>query len=530
MGRLAVRWLRSVRVQGCGLAVILIVLPALIFAVLANADAERRQLILRAVEETGDAVSAGLAPVLHDLHPADFATLGSVLSRFSTGDRSIRILFRPTSGRATSGRATSGRATSGQAAPEFYLIATEPPVPPQETAAERQQLLDLAILPDIATGCDARFLRGHDPSLLDNGTQVLTAVRSVDGVAGCWTIVIANGEGQVLGAAAARPYWARPEVQLAIAIYVLMAVLIAAMFAGIWRDLLRFRRLALSPTDQSGFARLTDTPELAPLASAFDQMVQRLRRSAEMLRQAAEDNAHAFKGPISTIRIAIEPPPRRGGSSDGLLPGALKTVAAALDRLDGLVRSARVLDTAVAELLEPQYERVDLSALVRGFVAGHAAMHAGREVGFEARVADGITMPGQPEMLETILETLVDNAISFSPEGGLIVVGLAVRGDEAVLTVDDAGPGILPDCLERVFERYYTHRPADRAASGSGYGTQHFGIGLWLARQNTVALGGRISVANRQPHGLRVTVVFPSAKQVARHARGALAIQGAAGE
>ncbi len=509
-GRLAVRWLRSVRVQGVALAVILIVLPALIFAVLANADAERRQLILSAVEETGDAVTAGLAPVLHDLHLADFAMLGSVLARFSTGDRSIKILFHP---------------ASGQAVSEFYLIATAPPVSPEETAAERQQLLDLGILPDLSTGCDARFLRGHDPSLLDNGTQVLTAVRSVDGVAGCWTIVIATAEGQVLGAAAARPYWARPEVQVAIAIYVLMAALIGAMFAGIWRDLLRFRRLALSPTDQSGFARLTDTPELAPLALAFDQMVQRLRRTAEMLRQAAEDNAHAFKGPISTIRIAIEPPTRRGAAADGLLPGALKTVAAALDRLDGLVRSARVLDAAAAEFLEPQYERVDLSALVRGFVASNAAMHAGREVDFEARIADGITVPGQPEMFETILETLVDNAISFSPDGGTIVVGLAAREDEAVLTVDDGGPGIPPDCLERVFERYYTHRPGDRSRADYAHATQHFGIGLWLARQNTVALGGRISVANRQPHGLRVTAVFPSAKQVVKQVRGALAVE-----
>ncbi len=197
-----------------------------------------------------------------------------------------------------------------------------------------------------------------------------------------------------------------------------------------------------------------------------------------------------------------------------MLPGALQTIKVALDRLDGLVQSARVLDTAAAELLEPEYVRVDLSELVRAFLASHAAMNAERLVGIEAHVADGIAVAGQPEMLETILETLVDNAISFSPAGGRIVVGLDVRGDQAVPTVEDDGPGIAPDRLERAFERYYTDRPADRSASGGGRGTQHFGIGLWLARQNALALGGRISAANRQPHGLRVTVVFPLARQV----------------
>lgn len=485
------RWLRSVRVQGLLLATALVVLPALMFVVLARADAERRALILTAVEETGDAVAAGLAPVLHDLRPADLGTLRQSLSRFVNPDRSIKLLLRP--------------AHSG-AVPEFYLIATEPPIDPAQIAAERQQLLDLGILPELSPGCTARFLRGGDAPLLDNGTQVLTAVSSVDGVAGCWAIVVATSERGVLGAVEARPYWTRPEVRLAIAIYLLLAALIAAMFGGIWADLLRFRRLALSSSAQPRFAQSADTPELAPVASAFDSMVQRMRRGADMLRQAAEDNAHAFKGPIGTIRLAIEPSRAPAG---GLLPGALPAIAAALDRLDGLVRSARVLDTAAAELLEPQTVPVDLSALVRGFVASNSAMRPAPAPGVEARVADGIVVSAQAEMLETILEALVDNALGFSPADGCVVVGLEARQGVAVLTVTDDGPGIAGDRLDRVFERYYSERPAAMSAdSGTG---QHFGIGLWLARQNALALGGTIRAANRHPHGLCVTVELPLA-------------------
>lgn len=489
------RWLRSIRVQGLALAAILIVLPILIFGILGRADTDRRQLIVNAVGETGDAVAAGLAPVLRDLRPSDTTTLRQALTRFAATERSIKVLLRP---------------AIGPAPAAFYLMATEPQIPSDQTEAERQQLLGLGILPDLPRDCDAHFVRGRDESLLDNGAQVLTSVASVNGAAGCWVIVIATGEQQVLGAVEARPYWARSDVRLAILIYLLLALLIAAMFGGIWSDLLRFRRLALASPErpgsaEPGFAQATDTPELAPVASAFDAMVQRMRRSAEMLRQAAEDNAHAFKGPIGTIRLAIEPTRRADGTEAGLLPSALPAIAASLDRLDGLVRSARVLDSAAAELLEPAYERVDLSALVRGFVTHHAVMTAGAEVTVEARVDGGVAVQGQAELLETILETLVDNAVSFSPPAGRVVVALAARDGEAMLTVEDDGPGIAPERLKRAFERYYSNRP------GSGTG-KHFGIGLWLARQNATAMGGKISALNRAEGGLCVTVVLPLAR------------------
>ena len=495
--RRVLRGLRSVRVQGLLLAVILIVLPVLVSAVLSNADRERRLLILRAVQETGDAVAAGLLPLLQGLHLSDVDQLQQELARFSAPDRSIKVLLRPSGSEQ-----------------DFYLIATEPPIFGEELEAERRQLVDLGILPDLSPGCSARFLRDHNTSTLDNGAQVLTSVASADGDAGCWAIVIATGERQVLGVLETQPYWARREVRLAMAIYAAMAALIVVMFAGIWTNLLRFRRLALSSGTPSGFASMTNVPELAPMASAFDAMVQRLHQSAEMLRQAAEDNAHAFKGPIGTIRLAIDPPQGRNAGPDGmgaetLSAGAMRAISLALDRLDGLVTSARFLDTAAAELLEPQYDRVDLSKLVEAFVASCVAMNTDGRVVFEARIEDGLVVMAEPATLETILETLVDNAISFSSPGGMITVTLTAQDDTAIITIEDEGPGIAPDRIDRVFERYYTHRTGEAATAHAS--AQHFGVGLWLARQNTLSLGGQIEVVNREPHGLRVSVMLPLA-------------------
>src|SRR5579871_6589788 len=116
--RRLLRGLRSVRVQGLLLAAILIVLPVLVSAVLSNADRERRQLIVRAVQETGDAVAAGLLPLLRDMHPSNVELLQQELTRFSAGDRSIKVLLRPPG-----------------ADQEFYLIATEPPIFGEELEA-----------------------------------------------------------------------------------------------------------------------------------------------------------------------------------------------------------------------------------------------------------------------------------------------------------------------------------------------------------------------------------------------------------
>lgn len=487
-------WLRSIRVQAFVLAVILIALPLLILTVLGNADAERHVLILNAVADTGDVIATGMAPALHDLRPADIASLKREMSRFAAADRSIKILLRPASTATAQG---------------FYFVAIEPPISSEQAEVERQQLLGLGILPGLSQGCTARLLRGRRPSLLGGGAEALTAVTSVDGVAGCWAVVVATGEGRVLGAIKPLPYWERREVRVAIAIYALMAFLIAAIFVGVWRGLHRFRRLALSPTEQAGFAMMTDIPELASLASAFDRMVQRMKHSAEMLRQAAEDNAHAFKGPIGTIRQAIERPLRHGSPDTVELHAFRQTVSSALDRLDGLVRSARYLDSAAAELLEPHQSRVDLSALVCAFVESDAMVGRAYQVQIETDVAEGVVVSGQSEALEVILENLVDNAISFSPAGGRLLVRLEISDGQAIISVEDDGPGIAPDRLDRIFDRYYTDRPADKSGLGDTISRQHFGIGLWLVRQNTVSLGGHISAVNRKPRGLRVMVALP---------------------
>jgi two-component system sensor histidine kinase ChvG len=111
-------------------------------------------------------------------------------------------------------------------------------------------------------------------------------------------------------------------------------------------------------------------------------------------------------------------------------------------------------------------------------------------------------------MVETVVENLFDNAVSFSPEGASIVVRLEAHGVMAELMVADSGPGVPPEDVGRIFDRYYSRRP-DRADMADDQ--SHFGIGLWVARRNVEALGGTIQAENREPTGLVMRVRLPLA-------------------
>jgi two-component system sensor histidine kinase ChvG len=108
------------------------------------------------------------------------------------------------------------------------------------------------------------------------------------------------------------------------------------------------------------------------------------------------------------------------------------------------------------------------------------------------------------EMVETVLENIVENALSFSPRGGSIEVRLDRRGDRmAEVSIADTGPGVATENLERIFDRYFSRRPGMEGQAS------HFGIGLWIARRNIEALGGTIRAENRSPHGLLMRIELP---------------------
>jgi two-component system sensor histidine kinase ChvG len=245
-------------------------------------------------------------------------------------------------------------------------------------------------------------------------------------------------------------------------------------------------------------------------------MTGALRDSAENLRLAAEDNAHAFKTPIAIMRQSLEPLRRLVPEDHPRGRRALDVIEESVDRLDHLVASARKLDQAAAELLDSPRATLSLSDLLERMLVAYGDSFAGRRLSLTQVVAPKVVVRAGDDLMETVIENVIDNAIEASPEGGEIEVELLREGGWAGLVVRDRGPGVPDADLERIFERYVSlHRNGlggtEDSAADAEAKDAHLGIGLWIVRRNLQAVGGEVRVENRDGGGLTVVMRLPLA-------------------
>ena len=116
-------------------------------------------------------------------------------------------------------------------------------------------------------------------------------------------------------------------------------------------------------------------------------------------------------------------------------------------------------------------------------------------------VDDGVVALASDELMELVIENLLENAASFTPENGVVEVHLTHDDDDACFTVMDRGPGVAPELLPRIFERSASFRDRPQHAA-----KHHQGLGLWIVKRNIEALGGTVAARNRPDRGLEVVV------------------------
>jgi two-component system sensor histidine kinase ChvG len=271
------------------------------------------------------------------------------------------------------------------------------------------------------------------------------------------------------------------------------------------------RQIGERSRNTGSFAARNDFPELAEVAAEFDRMVEVLHGSAAAIRRAAEDNAHAFKTPTAVIRQSLEPLRRAVPAENQRARRAIDNIDQSLDRLDALISSARSLDEATADLVTEPRRPVDLHRLLAKLVESHAPLLQRRGVKLNGELAPEIVVLGSEAMIETVIENLIDNAVSYAPAGSEILVRLRQEGPTAAIEVSDAGPGVPAAHLEQIFERYFSTRPNGSEADLGA----NFGIGLSIARRNVEAMHGTIEAENREPQGLTVKIGLPLAPRFA---------------
>jgi two-component system, OmpR family, sensor histidine kinase ChvG len=488
----------SLATKIAALAVIFVLVPVFLYIQFRSAYEESQELLLRAVRDEGRVISQSLLPLLKSADTGALPDLGQHLSRFAGEVTTIKLLLAP---------AGTGTGPEG-----FYYVASWPSVAPANLEVERETLAKQGVLQHLAKNC-----QGEMPfSLLyprpTGGDEIVTAVTSVAAPLGCWAVVASFSADAFPSAHLGEPYWATPTVRIAAVIYLAMAIITFSTLFGIRGGLRQFaeraRRIREEGPGAGSFAGRASLPELADVAAEFDRMVDALHRSAADIRRSAEDNAHAFKTPIAVIRQSLEPLRRALAGDNQRAQRAFGIVESSLDRLDALVASARRLDEATADLIAKPHVPIDLARIIRDVAHTHSGILASRQLTLNADLTPGLLILGNEEMIETVLENLIDNAVSFSPEGGEIDLRLERDGRFACISIADNGLGVPGANCERIFERYYSER---RAEDATGPGATYFGIGLWIARRNVEAMGGTIAAENRSPNGLTIRVRLPLA-------------------
>lgn len=256
--------------------------------------------------------------------------------------------------------------------------------------------------------------------------------------------------------------------------------------------------------------------EIGALAHSLEAMTGALADRIDANERFAADVSHEIKNPLASIQSAVAS--ARAASSPEQQAQMLGIVAQDVQRLDRLITDIARASRIEAETAKLDVQRIDLGALLFELTRAYATPPdepAPVSVAFKGTKPEGLVVMGQAGPLGQVFRNLIDNARSFSPQGGEVSVSAEIeRGKDGAIVraiIDDQGPGIPPENLETVFERFYTQRP-----KGTAFGANS-GLGLSIARQIITSLAGRIYAQNKdglgrgESGGARLIVELPLA-------------------
>lgn len=247
--------------------------------------------------------------------------------------------------------------------------------------------------------------------------------------------------------------------------------------------------------------------EIGMLARALSDMSLALRARIDATEAFAADVTHELKNPLASLRSAVD---GLGGVKDPALQERLLAIVRDdVHRLDRLISDISEASRLDAQLSRAKFEPVDIGAMIDGLLAQRRArgVERGVRLCLDHVPGEPLVTAGEGGRLERVFENLIDNALSFSPDGGLIAIAAQRAGEWIEVRVEDEGPGVPPDEREAIFRRFQSIRPQDEAFG------QHSGLGLAIARTIIEAHQGVIDVQSREDRlsGARFVVRLPIA-------------------
>ncbi|MBR0557621.1 sensor histidine kinase [Ciceribacter sp. L1K23] len=298
---------------------------------------------------------------------------------------------------------------------------------------------------------------------------------------------------------------------------IVVSLLLSSTIANPLRRLaaaaVRVRRGAKERQEIPDFSARQD--EIGNLSLALREMTNALYDRIDAIESFAADVSHELKNPLTSLRSAVETLPlARTEESKNKLLDIIQHDVRRLDRLISDISDASRLD---AELARSDAKPVDMEVLLSNLVDASRQISTRKKpveidyiVDRKQGMKTGFMVNGHDLRLGQIISNLIENARSFAPaHGGRIVVRLSRTKGRCVIQIEDNGPGIQAENIDRIFERFYTDRP-----EGEGFG-QNSGLGLSISRQIAEAHGGTLRAENllqqedSKPRGAKFTLTLP---------------------
>ena len=256
---------------------------------------------------------------------------------------------------------------------------------------------------------------------------------------------------------------------------------------------------AIEGGQRTARARVSAPGELGELARAFDSMADEVDRAERACRHLAADAAHELRTPLAALAAGLEE------LRDGLADPSPARLAALHDqalRLGRIVGDLGDLAAAESAGMSMRRAEVDLGDLAKAVLAASAPQLRAAGLTVHADLAPGVTVRGDPGRLHQVLGNLLANTARYCRPGDDVTVTVRAEPETAVAEIRDTGPGISPDDLPHVFDRFWRGTAA-RSVPGSG-------LGLAVVRELVTAHGGTVQAASPPSGGSVFTVRLPA--------------------
>jgi two-component system, OmpR family, sensor kinase len=239
--------------------------------------------------------------------------------------------------------------------------------------------------------------------------------------------------------------------------------------------------------------------ELQPLVAALDALLQRLDQSFDAQRRFAADAAHELRTPLTALSMQIQLAERAATPDER--DAAFERLKQGIKRATRLVQQLLVLARLDANAAQQPPAEVDLASIAAAAVDEHREAAQARAITLHCTLAPDTCVRGQADALHILFSNLIDNAVRYTPEAGVVEVDVHPASDAVIAEVRDTGPGIADDERERVFDRFYRGTASEGAAAGSG-------LGLAIVRQIAATHCATVELDSSASKGLTVRIRF----------------------